>query len=259
MYNLLKTEFLKVKKSKEFQYIFLGICAISFILMLQQIYEMEVFLKKMGESYAINGLECFTDMISGKIYIIVLHSIFIIVFICRDFECRIIHSEYLAGYSRFQILMCKIIICFIANGVYMLCFTIISTAGITILYGIGQNITSLLIFKIVTMYLLSLLIMCTISSTAFIIAYIFRHISISISVWAIGLFLPVMFLKVLQDVIKNSYTIKYISNNSIFLLYNKLQLDMSYSDISYIILVCMVRIIVAFSITYIIFRKTELR
>ncbi|MDO5517840.1 MAG: ABC transporter permease [Clostridium sp.] len=259
MYNLLKCEFVKLKKSKEFRYIFLGICAISLILMANKIYAMELFLKKMNMQDAVSGINCFRDMVSGKMYIIVLQNIAVIAFICRDFENRFIQGEDLAGYSRFEILTSKVIICFFINAVFTFTYVFICTAGVSIIYGLGEEFTSYLFIKMVMMYLDSVFISCGISSAAIIISYIFKSISISISVWAAVLFSYLAGGTVLGDALQSSEKVQHMLNNSIFELFNMIKMDMLAGDTLYILSMCAVRILVVFMLTYITFRKAELK
>lgn len=259
MYNLLKIEFMKLRKSKEFRYIFLGICLISIGLMSNEIYCMEVLLRKMNPEVAVNGLDFYGEMINGKIYMEVLQNILIIIFICKDFEKRIVQSEYLAGYSRFEILMSKVIICFFIKAVLTFFFAFISTAGISILYGLGQELTFTLIFKILRMYSLSVLISCGIATVAIMISYIFKTISVSVLVW-VGVFFGYLIgMTVLGEMFKSAQSLQYLVDNSIFEFYRMVKLDMFSGDIIYIISMSSLRIFIVLVITYIIFRKTELR
>lgn len=259
MYNLLKIEFMKLRKSKEFRYIFWGICLISICLMGNKIYCTELFIKKTDPESIVNGVEFYSNIIDGKIYIEILQNILIIIFICKDFEKRIVQSEYLAGYSMFEILVSKIITCFIIKVVLTFFFAFISTTGISIIYGIGQELTFTLILKILRMYLLSVLISCGIATVAIMISYIFKTISASVLVW-VGVFFGYLIgMTVLGEMFKSAQSLQYLLDNSIFKFYRMVKLDMFSGDIIYIISMSSLRIFIVFVITYIIFRKTELR
>lgn len=259
MYNLLRIEFMKLRKSREFHYIFLAVCLISFGLMCNNIYCMELFIKKMTPEVAITGIKCYYQLISGKMYIEVLQNILIIIYICTDFEKRIVQSETLAGYSRFEILTSKVIVCFIIKALLTFCFAFINTTGISIIYGLGQELTSVLILKMLRMYLLSVLISFAIATVAIMISYIFKTIAVSVAVWVAIFFGYLMIGSALCDVFESSQAVQYFFDNSIFEFYKKLVLDMASGDIIYIISMSLLRIFIVLLITYIIFRKTELK
>lgn len=259
MYNLLKIEFMKLRKSKEFWYIFLGTGLISIGLVCNDIYDMELFIKKMTTEYSINGLSVYMEGINGKLYVGILQSIIVIIFICKDFEKRIVQNEYLAGYSRFEILMSKVIICIVINIILEFFFVFVRTIGTSSLYGLGESLTFTLVLKMLKIYLLSTLIRFSIITVAIMIAYIFKTISISILVW-LGVFFGYLIgLEVLTEVFKSEQSLQYLANNSIFQFYNMLKLDMLLEDILYIISMSSLRIFVILIITYVIFRKAELR
>lgn len=259
MYNLLRCELLKLRKNREFKYIFLGICVISILTTINRIYSMEVFLKHMDMEEAISGFICFENMISGKSYVLILQNIAVIAFICHDFEKRIIHSEDLAGYSRGKILLSKIIVCFMISIIITFFFVFINTVIISILYGFGINITPNVILKLIRMYMLSVLISCGISMYAIISAYIFKVTSLSIVIWGSIFFSYLFGFTGLVDVFEESDLINWIINNSMIEFFNKLKLDMFIRDIKYIVIVCMLHIIIGSIFSYLLLKKTELK
>ena len=105
MFNLIKADLYKMRKTKSIKILFL-LCCISSTLMSVISYQ----LTNVNLSHDIIGIgSFFTDfqMIS------LVSVIFISLFICNDFDNKTIHDSISTGYSRSSIIICKTITYFI--------------------------------------------------------------------------------------------------------------------------------------------------
>ena len=106
MFNLIKADLYKMRKTKSIKILFL-LCCISATLMSVISYQ----LTNGNLSHDIIGIgSFFTDfqMIS------LVSVIFISLFICNDFDNKTIHDSISTGYSRSSIIICKTITYFIS-------------------------------------------------------------------------------------------------------------------------------------------------
>lgn len=252
MYNLLKIEILKLKTNRYFKYMFLALCALSVMSMIEKIYTMEVYSRN------VTGISTFERSLDGRLSFLIVQSIFMIMFICHDFQNGLFHSEELSGYSRLQILLSKVIICFMANFIFLFCYSIIGTVGMSLIYGVGEQLTSILIMKMMREFLLSFLIICALTAYEILAAFSLKSSTPVATVLIIilldytlgGIFIDTMYSKV--DMVR------FLLDNNILAIFNRLELDMMSGNIMYIILSCAIRIFIILTITYSIFRKREL-
>lgn len=259
MYNLLKCEFMKLRKSREFTYILSGICVASLVILIQRIYQMEVFIKHMGEEYAIQAVYCFMNMISKPYIVIILGTIFAVLSVCRDFQDRIVQSTALCGYSRIKMILSKAIAIYSAIAVFVAAYVFICPLGVGILYGFGMELNTATIMKMIRMYLLCVITVCAVSSAASVIAYIFKNSALSTVVWFTCLFLYVFCTIGAQGAFGLCQPVDFIVKNSFLMLSGMIELDMYSGDILRIVLVNSAAIISLFLVKCFIFQRTELK
>ena len=116
MFNLIKADLYKMRKTKSIKILFL-LCCISSTLMSVISYQ----LTNVNLSHDIIGIgSFFTDfqMIS------LVSVIFISLFICNDFDNKTIHDSISTGYSRSSIIICKTITYFISILIFLLPYVI---------------------------------------------------------------------------------------------------------------------------------------
>ena len=139
MFNLIKADLYKMRKTKSIKILFL-LCCISATLMSVISYQ----LTNGNLSHDIIGIgSFFTDfqMIS------LVSVIFISLFICNDFDNKTIHDSISTGYSRSSIIICKTITYFISILIFLLPDVIAAIVGMcsnysfeTFLPSVFQNI-----------------------------------------------------------------------------------------------------------------------
>lgn len=259
MYNLLKCEFMKLRKSREFTYILSGICVVSLVILIQRIYQMEVFIKHMGEEYAIQGVHCFMNMTSKPYIVVILSTIFAVLSVCRDFHDRIVQSTVLCGYSRIKMIFSKVIVIYSAVAAFVAAYVFICPLGVGILYGFGMELNMAIIMKIIRMYLLCVMTVCAVASAAAIVAYIFRNSALSTVVWFTCLFLYVFCIIGAEGAFGLCQPVDFIVNNSFLMLLGMVELDMRSGDILRIVLANSAAIISLFLVKCFIFQRTELK
>lgn len=259
MYNLLKGEFLKLKSNIAFRYILLITCIISVMTTINKIYDIERDIKVDGVYVSLEK-----DVMGRIIEILTPGNIMIImvaiiggIFICYDFEHKLVQSEVSAGCSKFNILFSKAVVYFMITSIFLLAYSLIGVVSLAIIYELWKEFTLIVILQMLRIYLLSVLINCGIASFIIMISYIFKNSSISIGLSILSILTYEVTVAGLENLFP--FIEEIADKYSIFALGNVLQLEMSCSSIAAIVLNCLIHIAGFLIITYYIFKRTELR
>lgn len=256
MFNLIKSEFLKLKSNRNFYYVLLAICVSSLMQVTNWAYYASLHTKAENYEYGRFGIYAFVDSLDSPLYILLFFCIFICAFICNDFEQKTLHASIYSGHSRFSILISKSIACYISMIIMMIPTIIIYTVTMTIMCSFGTSITVSLLVKCVKLFVLSALINGSFISYSILFSYILKKSAQSIIACIIlTIIVPITLDGVNSIISSNTIVSKYI----LFNMYNMINLDITSTDFYSVILICLIHIIGLFFITNHIFKKAQLK
>ena len=250
MFNLIKADLYKMRKTKSIKILFL-LCCISATLMSVISYQ----LTNGNLSHDIIGIgSFFTDfqMIS------LASVIFISLFICNDFDNKTIHDSISTGYSRSSIIICKTITYFISILIFLLPYVIAAIIGMCSNYSFETFLPS--VFQN---------IMKNENSTAFdfniflkIIAIWFTMAIVYASQISISIFLAFSIRKsviVIAQIINIDAASDFFSKTPFGIDYSKLTLNADSSVFFNFIGISLVFLVIMMLLSYLFFRKAEIK
>ena len=182
-------------------------------------------------------------------------SVFAGIYFTSAFQERMIQSEVMAGNSRFLIVISKCIGYYTAMIIFILSPILIATLTMTGIFGVGIITTGNVIFVMLRTVLLVILVDIATMSVCIPISFFSKNIGLSIGI-NVGVIL--IWNGLTQSFILNPQVMKvlqYTSMGQSFLIFGKL----SGSDIWRIVVVSVVTIFASVFVTYIKFRKEELK
>jgi ABC-type transport system involved in multi-copper enzyme maturation permease subunit len=136
MKNLLKLEFVKLKRRKSFYIctlIMLGLIIISNL-------TIKAFLSLLPDvigDITSSGIDSLVSGLSNSSFTLIT-SIFVILFVCEDYTNQAIKNIYAKGYSRTNVFLSKIISVVISTTIMFLIVEIASFISGTLFFGIGK-------------------------------------------------------------------------------------------------------------------------
>lgn len=182
-------------------------------------------------------------------------SVFAGIYFTSAFQERMFQSAIMAGNSRFRIVISKCIGYYTALIIFIICPILIATLTMTGIFGVGTITTGNAISVMLRTVLLVVLVDIATMSVCIPISFFAKNIGLSIGL-NVGVILSWNGLT--QSFITNPQAIKvlqYTSMGQSFLVFGEL----SGSDILRIVVVSLVTIFASISVTYIKFRKEELK
>ena len=239
MYNQLKVEFYKLRKSLFFYLAILGFLTASVLMAVSQI----------SQGREITGQSAFINSISDTSLLFLL-SLFVSYFIGNDFANRIIDNEIRIGYSRLSVILSRVIIALPFTALLYLFYSVPYALIMGSVNGFVSYIT-------VTEFLMrtSLFILQLVSILSF---------SALIMFWckkpALGMMLSVCFTVVTCNVLRN-----IMNDNAAFSLtpFYRITMNniniMTAQDALISFMSAIVTIVIALLMTYFVFRKAELK
>ena len=247
MFNLIKADLYKMRKTKSIKILFL-LCCISATLMSVISYQ----LTNGNLSHDIIGIgSFFTDfqMIS------LVSVIFISLFICNDFDNKTIHDSISTGYSRSSIIICKTITYFISILIFLLPDVIAAIVGMCSNYSFETFLPS--VFQN---------IMKNENGTAFdfniflkIIAIWFTMAIVYASQISISIFLAFSIQKSVIVIINIDAASDFFSKTPFGVDYSKLTLNANASVFFNFIGISLVFLVIMMLLSYLFFRKAEIK
>lgn len=254
MVNLIKAEIFKLKKNKAFKV--LAILIIAYALILSLLYTSllgDWLLSDADASFFGIFVKCLGN-VNVILYLVV--SIFAGLFICNDFENKIVQNTISSGVSRLQFLFTKSVVYSISICLFMLIIPFITGILASTKYGFG-TITMAGLLKLILITLAMIMVYTSLVLTCVLIAFSFKTVGATISismVWfLIGLNICDTFLPRIKVIGK---IFNYLPTN----LYSSiLSLDASFSSIQILLLSTVLVSLITFFITYILFKKSELK
>lgn len=258
MFNLLKIEFIKLKKSLAFK-ISLLICALM-CLMSVAIYALmsnfsEITDEVLGMS--INGYTMFYTSIRDSSDVLMIVTIVTCIMIGGDFSARTLQGQIVAGYSRTQIIISRFISSFALLFIFSLVYTLIISGGVSIFIGFGTTFTAKLFGEMVLSFFMSLFMSYAIMTLYLLIIFIFKSVGTSLGVTMPVMLVGTSIIQILASVNEIAEKIVSFTPYGQLMVLGDLSLDaMAYVKFFGVGLVYMVIMIVAVIFS---FRKAELK
>lgn len=190
MSKLLKIEFKKIRKSLAFKATLI-ICAVMCIMnvglyvIMSNISDLGELLGEMG----ITGYGIFSSCMTQSTDAIMLTTIVLCIMIGGDFSARTLQSQIVAGYSRIQIVISRLISSFVILFIFDFVYTFILTGGISLFIGFGTEFTAKLFGEMVISFLMSIFMSYSIMTLYMLIVFIFKSVGPSI-----GITMPLMLI-----------------------------------------------------------------
>lgn len=243
MINLFKLEVYKLKRNK------------SFLLIACAVIIFEVF-------YVINngslvGIEAFKHSMYDVSTTMLLGAILTGLFVGNDFTTRIINQEVTAGHSRLKILISKSVIFYCSVEVITILYPITSVCINTAFNGWGEEFTAFTLLYIIRTVLLRFIIDAGCTSLWVLIAFLFKDIGKTIGVSVIMFIVGIGVLTALSE---KSSIAKFIysltANSQARVIVNEV---LTSYNIMWTCIVNLLMFFVFMSMSYIVFRRAELK
>ena len=260
MFNLIKADLYKLKKSTSIKVLFI-LCCIAAIIM----YVISNQLTEGNLSYDIVGFGAFvTDF-----QMITLASVvFIAMFICSDFDNKTVHDCISSGYSRVSIVICKTISYFISVLIFLMPYAIVSIVGIcsgnsfeAFLPSVFQSIMKndaeisfsfMVLLKIICIWITIAIVYASQISICLIIAFSIRK---SVIVMSLGYIINTTIAQLVKlDKLSDIFKLTPFGVD-----YSKLTLEAGASVYGKFILTSVIFMAIIMILSYLSFRKAEIK
>lgn len=256
MFNLIKCEFFKLRKSMAF-YVLLGTQILLSIFATVLSIVMADNITNASTKSALYGINALISTLSDTSLIMILGSILAGIFICSDFENRTFQGAISSGNGRGRVLLSKVLVYFAALSIISIPYPVIYSVVMTITNGFGAPIDVTMCYKVVGMFLSTFVINASILSVAVLCAFVIKKsgavIGISIGLLALGgnIFIGLgNFSQIVSKILPytplglNSWVMKQ---------------DVNVFDFNKVVLIGLVYISIFVFATYRMFRKAELK
>lgn len=275
MIHLIKAELYKLKKSLGFKLIFLGTIIYALI---------EVAFGVMGFYGEITGFEAFFSSMGawGRCYLI--SGIFAGLFIAGDFSNRGIQTEIAVGNSRLNVILSKGFVYWLGCMGLIITYQLINVIGITINKGFGVNMTKEVILCFLQLEFSYLIIFSGLITFCIFIAFLFRHIYVVTALEIVIIMFGTQLLSSLAQIntVFNKiyqYNLLYRINQLTFFIYEEVRYDtytimLEMMEPNKVIAafkvqwgsgmwgeigISVITSVIFFGITYLVFKKAELK
>ncbi|MGF7047657.1 ABC-2 type transport system permease protein [Paenibacillus sp. DS2015] len=267
MFNLMKADLYKLRKSTAIQ-IFLGIMCLSAVLVTVISY----LLAQGRLGMEISGT---ASLLSDAAMVSIIGSIIAGIFICGDFENKTIHNAVLCGTGRGTVMVAKALVYFFVIALMVLPYSVITGIAFCTGYEFGTpfvasvfldilanesglQVTLPLIVKLCAIMLTMMIVYAAQLSICVLLAFVLKKKPVLV----VGIGVIVSMLLAQATLLKESYPSwgTVFSYTPFAIGYPPLMtLDAAPSDFIKAILVSLVFIAIMLAITYITFRRTELK
>jgi len=253
MFNILKCELFKLRKSKSFWIMILAntlISATSFFMFTAQIESGALI------NFEINGVSFFLSAFSDSGLYIVYGVIFAVTFICGDFDNRTLQSGISAGCGRLKVFLGKSLVYLAAVSLTYLPYPILNFILASARYGYGVDISADVIIKLVAISFAASAAYSALLSLCALLSFVLQKtggvigggLSLLIGGELLGM------AAVAFPAIENVYLLSPYS-----LVLSVSDMTTGYGDIVKTAILSCVYIAVIFTATYMFFRKAEMK
>lgn len=255
MYNIIKCEFFKLRKSRSFYVIFLVMAAMS-LLMFYMIASREQEIVNRG-TVVNSGVNIFLNALSDFSLYATLGAIFAGMFICGDFENRTLQNGISAGGGRLTILAGKAIVYFIAVSMLSLPYPLINLICSTIRFGFGLELSIEIILKLLGILTAFLFSNCALVSICVSFAFVIQKVG---GVIGAGIAVIIFGGNIIISIAAMRPELAFIFDYSPYgLSFSSISLDNGTADFIKVIFISLIYMAVVLAATYGVFKKAELK
>lgn len=190
MYNLLRCEFFKLRKSRMFILLIGLVVAYSIVIGIMTYSSIQY-----GSGSDLQGIDVYFEQLSNYLLVAVIGSLIATVFICKDFENKTIQDSIACGCSRSAIILSKSLVYFLAVAVVTVIPPIVCSTLISIAYGFGMPFDTVSTLKLTAITLTTALAYASCLSPCVLFSFLGRKPVITLAGGIFVLFLGVSFLK----------------------------------------------------------------
>lgn len=168
MFNLIKCEFMKLKKSIAFKVVFAIICFYGTMMTVTNIIQVTPVTPTSGVGAFLFALA------EQSSIIIIVGAVMAGIFICADFENRTLQTAIACGHSRMTLLISKALAYFLAMAVIMVPYPVIMSVCMSIHNGFGTPITFDILLKLLASLLSIILVNIVALSVCVFLAFMIK-------------------------------------------------------------------------------------
>lgn len=206
----------------------------------------------------VDGYNMAMKMTADTSDVVLMVLILMAVFIGGDFSTRTLQTQIAAGYSRFSILISRYITMIVSYVILYTIYFTITVVGITIMFGFGDNITSAMVGELLLNLLYSFLMAMTMLSLYMLFAFLVKStgatIGICVPFMLIGVSIISM-LSLINEVVYDIISFTPFGQSSLLGGMFELEPIVPLKFIG----VCVVWFSIFTSLSYLSFRKSELK
>lgn len=191
MYNLLRCELFKLRKSRSFLLI-LGLMAAYSIIISVLTYSS---IQYGSGSESVTGIDIYFEQLSNYLLIAVAGSLIATTYVCRDFDNKTIQDSIACGCGRSSIILSKSLVYFLTIFIITLSISIISSAVISTAYGFGMQFSAISVLKLAVIALTTSLVYSACLSPCILLSFLSRKPVVVLAGGIFILFLGISFLK----------------------------------------------------------------
>lgn len=191
MYNLLKCELFKLRKSRSFLLI-LGLVTIYSVVMSILTYSS---VQYGNGSEVVQGIDMYFEQLSNYLLIAVAGSLIATTYVCRDFDNKTIQDSIACGCSRYAVILSKSLVYFLTIFIITLIIPIISSAVISTAYGFGIQFSITSVLKLAAITLTTSFVYSACLSPCILLSFLSRKPVVVLAGGIFILFLGISFLK----------------------------------------------------------------
>lgn len=250
MMQLIQLEMFKLKHSKGFRVllVLLAILGVFGVMAASAI----------GEGTSISGFRAFYKQFEDmKSLIFVCIGLFSGFFIGEDFSNRSLQAEVAFGHSRFSILFSKSLIMMLGVVVMIGVELAVATVGATLVNGFGATVTWGLVANLMRSFFMFAFLMCAASMICIMTAFLIKNKGTVLAVNVLLLVLMDGLVQLLASQMK--FGVDFYRNTLFFQVVQTSSAILSGQELMKGIFVGLMTLVCFFSITYGVFRRSELK
>ncbi len=253
MYNLLRCELFKLRKSRSFLLI-LGLVIIYSVVMSILTYSS---VQYGNGSEVVQGIDMYFEQLSNYLLIAVAGSLIATTYVCRDFDNKTIQDSIACGCSRYAVILSKSLVYFLTIFIITLIIPIISSAVISTAYGFGMQFSIISVLKLAAITLTASFVYSACLSPCILLSFLSRK---PVVVLAGGIFILFLGISFLKDAAQMEPAISSVLSFTPYGVSDALfTLDAAIGDFLKAIIVSIAFMILILAVTCMSFKKSEVK
>ena len=253
MYNLIRCELFKLRKSRLFLLILALVVVYSVVMSILTYSSVQYG----GGSEVVQGIDMYFEQLSNYLLVAVAESLIATTYVCGDFDNKTIQDSIACGRSRSSIIFSKSLVYFLTIFIISLIVPIISSAVISTAYGFGMQFSMASILKLTAITLITSFAYSACLSPCILLSFLSRK---PVVVLAGGIFVLYLGISFLKDAARIEPAISSVLSFTPYGACDALfTLDAATGDFLKSIIVSVAFIVTILAATCMIFRKSEVK